>query len=58
MTAAEVRAWRLSHGWTQRKAAEMLSMPLATYKQREYGLRKVPGIMMLGMQCLDMLCPI
>lgn len=40
-----LKLWRASLGWTQKKAAQYLVVPLTTYERWEAGTRKVhnPG---------------
>jgi transcriptional regulator with XRE-family HTH domain len=58
MTCQEVRQWRTRHKWTQQEAAQYLNIPLSTYKQREYGRREVPGMMVVAMAGLDLQYPV
>lgn len=37
--ADQVKAWREALGWTQEKAAEYLDVPVATYRNWEWGRR-------------------
>jgi hypothetical protein len=57
MNTTKILTWRVKHGWTQKRAAELLRMPLETYKKREQGNSRMPGVMQVAMDGLDLMHP-
>ena len=55
MTPAEIKAWRRSHGVSQRQLAELLGVPRNTVCQWEGGRRGGPpgNLLMLALATLD-----
>jgi DNA-binding transcriptional regulator YiaG len=43
MTGPQLRALRTARGWEQVQAAEVLCVPVATYRNWEQGRRRIPG---------------